>query len=305
MSLARELRWDRDGRDWPNREASRFVEVAGIRWHVQEMGGGPVLLLLHGTGASTHSWRALAPLLASHFTVVAPDLPGHGFTTRPPGDGLTLRGMARGIGELMGAIAREPVMIVGHSAGAAIMIRMALDQTLSPRALVSLNGALLPFRGVATQFFSPLAKLLAVNPLVPRLFSWRASDGAAVERLIGNTGSNIDPVGIDLYRRLVSNPQHVAAALAMMANWNLDPLVRDLPRLKVPLLLVAGGEDRAIPAEEAFRVRDLLPAAKVNYLRGLGHLAHEEQPETIARIVIDFASSLGIVPRPELPVARR
>ena len=85
MSGLDDLSWERDGRDWPNREASRFVEAGGLRWHVQQMGRGPVLLLLHGTGASTHSWRALLPLLAKSFTVVAPDLPGHGFTATPSG----------------------------------------------------------------------------------------------------------------------------------------------------------------------------------------------------------------------------
>ena len=59
------LDWATDGADWPNREASRFVEAAGLRWHVQVMGAGPVLLLLHGTGASTHSWRDVMPKLAA------------------------------------------------------------------------------------------------------------------------------------------------------------------------------------------------------------------------------------------------
>jgi len=295
MSTDRELSWNRDGSDWPNRETSRFVDVAGLRWHIQEMGRGPIVLLLHGTGASTHSWRTLAPLLASIFKVIALDLPGHGFTKTPERNGLSLRGMARSIGELVHSVSGEPAMVVGHSAGAAIMIRMALDGTITPRALVSLNGALLPFRGIASQFFSPLAKLLVLNPLVPRLFSWRASDRASVERLIRNTGSKIDPAGVDLYRRLVSSPGHVASALAMMATWDLDSLVRELPKLKVPLLLVAGGEDRAISSGDAFRIRDRLPAAEVKYLRGLGHLAHEEQPEQIARIVTEFASSLKIV----------
>jgi len=77
------LVWERDGRDWPNRDASRFVRAGGLRWHVQKTGTGPVLLLVHGTGAATHSWRELAPLLARRFTVIAPDLPGPGFTQRP------------------------------------------------------------------------------------------------------------------------------------------------------------------------------------------------------------------------------
>jgi magnesium chelatase accessory protein len=93
--------WERDGRDWPNREASRFVRAAGLRWHVQVMGQGPALLLAHGTAATTHSWRALAPLLATRFTVVAPDLPGHGFTEAPPAVSLTVPGMACALAELL------------------------------------------------------------------------------------------------------------------------------------------------------------------------------------------------------------
>ncbi len=291
MSATKELVWERDGRDWPNRENSEFVHAAGFRWHVQRMGSGPVLFLLHGTGAATHSWRGLAPLLADRFTIVAPDLPGHGFTDMPPRDGLSLAGMARDIGELLRTLSVSPVMVVGHSAGAAIMIRMTLDGIVAPRSLVSLNGALLPFGGVASQFFSPLAKLLALNPLVPRVFAWRASDRSAVERLIRNTGSEIDAAGIEFYRRLVSDPRHVSAALAMMANWDLESMVRDLPRLKTPLLLVAGGNDRAVAADQAFRVRERIPFAKVKYLRGLGHLAHEENPELIEGIITASAPS--------------
>ena len=94
-------RWEVEGRDWPNRAHSRFVDAGRLRWHVQVWGEGPVLLLLHGTGAATHSWRALAPLLAEHFTVVAPDLPGHGFTTGGPAGGLAMPAMARAVGELL------------------------------------------------------------------------------------------------------------------------------------------------------------------------------------------------------------
>ncbi len=87
-------------RTGPTVNASRFVEAAGIRWHVQRMGEGPPLLLIHGTGAATHSWRALLPLLAQHFDVIAPDLPGHGFTQSPPSHRLSLPGMAADVSRL-------------------------------------------------------------------------------------------------------------------------------------------------------------------------------------------------------------
>ena len=95
--MSAQLVFERDGRDWPNRNASRFVLAAGLQWHVQMMGEGPVILLLHGTGSSTHSWRDLMPHLAKNFEVIAPDLPGHAFTSMPSRDGFTLPGMARGL----------------------------------------------------------------------------------------------------------------------------------------------------------------------------------------------------------------
>src|SRR3954470_13494112 len=113
----RRPRWEMEGRLWPNREASSFVQAAGLRWHVQRMGQGPQLLLVHGTGAATHSWRGLAPLLARRFTVVAPDLPGHGFTEAPSPDRLSLPGMVAALDGLLRALDVSPALAVGHSAG--------------------------------------------------------------------------------------------------------------------------------------------------------------------------------------------
>jgi magnesium chelatase accessory protein len=284
-----DLVWSRDGSDWPNRNASRFVEAAGIRWHVQRMGAGPPLLLIHGTGAATHSWRDLMPLLASHFDVIAPDLPGHGFTSSPPSHRLSLPAMAADLGQLLAAISVQPEVTVGHSAGAAILARMCLDGKLAPRLLVSLNGAFLPFGGVASQLLSPLAKLLVLNPVVPRVFAWQASNPKAVERLIANTGSRIDDRGIALYRKLVRNPAHVAAALRMMANWKLEPLLHDLPRLATTLVLVAATNDRSISPAVAQQIREILPQAIIERVPALGHLAHEEQPQLMADIILRYA----------------
>jgi magnesium chelatase accessory protein len=284
------LVWSRDGIDWPNREASRFVEAAGLTWHVQRMGTGASLLLLHGTGAATHSWRALLPMLAEHYTVIAPDLPGHGFTRSPPPHRLSLPDMASDVGQLLRQLDCKPEIVVGHSAGAAILARMCLDGRIAPRLLVSLNGAFMPFGGVANRLISPLTQLLVMNPLVPRAFAWQASNAGAVERLIQNTGSTIDATGIALYRKLVRNPAHVAAALRMMANWRLEPLLHDLPRLTTALLLVVADNDRSISPDVARQVREIYPQAMIERLAGLGHLAHEEQPRMIADLITRYAA---------------
>ncbi|MFN7175164.1 MAG: alpha/beta fold hydrolase BchO, partial [Thermaurantiacus tibetensis] len=165
--------WNRDGADWPNREASRFVEAAGIPWHVQVMGEGPPLLLLHGTGAATHSWRDLLPILARDFQVVAPDLPGHGFTA-PLRELATIPNMARAVEALLERLGIVPRLMAAHSAGAAIAARMLIDRPGETAGLVSFNGALRPFPGLARELFPGLAKALFLNPLTPRLFALQA-----------------------------------------------------------------------------------------------------------------------------------
>ena len=284
------LDWQRDGSDWPNRAASRFVTAGGVRWHVQQLGAGESMLLLHGTGASTHSWRSLAAPLAARYALLAPDLPGHGFSSALPDGAQTLAGMAAAVRALLDALGVQPTVAVGHSAGAAILARMVLDGAIAPRHLVSLNGALLPWRGLPAALFSPLARLMAASDLVPRLFAWRAADRAAVARLVEGTGSRLDARGVELYARLVRAPAHVAGALAMMANWDLGPLERDLPRLAVPLLLIVGENDRTVSPAQAKRVRQLLPTARIVSLPALGHLAHEEDAARVAESILSFAA---------------
>lgn len=282
--MSRPLHWESDGARWPHRAHSRFVDAGGCRWHVQVLGAGerPVLWLLHGTGAASHSWRALVPRLARHFTLVVPDLPGHGFSSRLPAATSSLPGMAAALGALAGALALPPQAIVGHSAGAALAVRAVLDGRLEPQRLVGLNAALLPFDGLAGRLFAPMARLMAGQPLVPWLFARRARDAAAVRRLVAATGSRLDAEGVALYGQLMRSPGHVAGALAMMADWDLATLWRQLPSLTLPLDLLVASHDRTVPPSQAQRIRDRLPAVRVQVLDRLGHLAHEEAPALVA-----------------------
>ena len=274
--------WDRDGADWPNREASAFVTAAGHRWHVQRGGSGPTLLLLHGTGAATHSWGPIWPLLAPHFRLIAPDLPGHGFTSPRASGMLSLPYVARAVGGLLEALDETPAYVTGHSAGAAVALRMALDGRIAPQRIVSLNGALLPFKGPAHRLFPAIAKMLFLNPLVPSFMAWRAQDDGAVDRVLGQTGSTIDARQRDYYARLFRHSAHVDAALALMANWDLDGLKADLGRLEPSLTLLNGSEDGMVPPAQGREVAALVPNGQTEWLLGLGHLAHEEAPDRVA-----------------------
>jgi magnesium chelatase accessory protein len=286
---AMDLDWQLDGGTWPLHETSRFVESGDVRWHVQQLGHGPALLLIHGTGASTHSWRQLAPLLATRWTVFAFDLPGHAFTRGMPPLGLSLEAMSNAAGALLRQMQLQPVLVIGHSAGAAIAARMVFDRQCVPRAIVSLNGALLRVHSRYHLLFSPLAKLLSSNRMAAHLLAWKARDRDAVEHLIESTGSHLDQAGIDLYWRLLRSPQHVAGVLQMIAQWRLDQLMQQLSLLPIPLLQLIGSQDRTVPPSAAWRVRELLPSAPIVSLPNLGHLAHEERAESVAHAVFEAA----------------
>lgn len=291
------LDWEREGLHWPHRERSRFVQAAGLRWHVQHWPApsatAPTALLLHGTGASTHSWRQVAPLLAGHMQVISVDLPGHAFTQLPTEGSnspqLSLPGMAQGVQALLKAMEVQVQLIVGHSAGAAVAVRMALDGLPRLRLIVSLNGALLPLHGLAGQLFAPAARLMAGMSWIPRLFAYQARDRAVTERLLQSTGSRIDEEGTALYALLVASPSHAAAALGMMAQWDLHALAERLPRLRVPLDLIVATGDKTVRPEQAEQVLPRLDPslqASISKFEGLGHLSHEEQPARTTELLL-------------------
>jgi magnesium chelatase accessory protein len=290
--------WDDEGRDWPHRESSRFVDAAGIRWHVQLLGCGPPMLLLHGTGAATHSWQGLAPLLAERYRLIAPDLPGHGFSSAGLRRQMSLPGMAAAVDALLRALDTRPELVLGHSAGAAVGARLCLDEAIAPRALIALNGAFLPFAGLRGRLSSPAAKLLAAVPSVPRWFNLAASSDAVADTLVRITGSRPPAATIRHYETLLRCERHVAAALQMMAEWNLHTLPRELAALRCPLHLLACANDAAVPVEQARQLAARVPQARVEVIPRVGHLGHEENPALVATAVLRIAADPQPVQRP-------
>lgn len=272
--------------DWPFRSASQHIRCKSHLWHVQEMGAGPLILLLHGAGGATHSFRHLIPLLTDRYRVIAVDLPGQGFTALGNRTRCNLDAMAEDVAALISQQSWHPFAIIGHSAGAAVALRLA--EIAPPQAVIGINAALGGFEGVAGWLFPALANLLARLPLVPQLFSKLAGTPRQVHQLLASTGSTIEAQGEAQYLHLLRQPGHVAATLAMMAQWNLDALLHRLPRQKVPCLLITASADRAVPPAVSQRAAALMPNAQWIDLPGFGHLVHEEAPEQVAALIQDF-----------------
>ncbi len=284
--------WAAHAAHWPHAQHSRFVHGGGIHWHVQVMGQGPVLLLLHGTGSGNFSWRGLMPRLAAHFTVVAPDLPGHAFSSRGPDGALSLPGMSEGLRALMLQLDLTPQAIVGHSAGAAIAAHMALQHSrMAHCTVVGLNPAWLPLPGVASWLFGPAARLAAINPLSAWATARMAARPGAVAQWVARTGSRLDATGLDLYAQVLGDAGHVHGVLSMMAAWRIKPLAARLPQLKNPVFMAIGAQDQTVPPALAKEARCLLPQAQTWLQAGLGHLAHEEDPAGTAGQILAWCGA--------------
>ena len=279
--------------DWPLRDCSRMVAAAGTSWHVQRTGRGKKLLLIHGTAASTHTWRDLVPLLEDDYDIVAMDLPGHGYSQRLPGRSMSLPSLSSALGELLERLDFEPECVAGHSAGAAIALRMTLDGLVHPRCVLGLNAALLPFGGSLRGVIVPMTRLFATTRLMPALVARRARDARAISRVLSGTGSRLGEEGIAYYQRLLQRESHVAAVLAMMASWDLEPLIADLAHLQTPLRLFVADGDKAVSPREADRIADILEKVDVVRLGRLGHLAHEERPAEIVSIIRESCAAPG------------
>ncbi|MDP5070401.1 MAG: alpha/beta fold hydrolase [Congregibacter sp.] len=262
--------------DWPDADLSRFVDAAGLRWHVQIRGTGPDLLLLHGTGASSHSWIPMARLLQSDFRVITIDLPGQGFTQLAPAAQCSLSGMSQAIGGLLAVLDADPKILVGHSAGAAIAATLCLRGSIDAKAVVSVNGAMLPFGRAAAPVFSKAAQLLAASPVFTQLVALHAVPRKPVERMLRQTGSNTPPEMIRCYRQLLGSPRHVAATLRMMANWDLSQLEINLDRLNPELCFLVCEQDAVVSPAQGRELARRLPRSTLHTVAGLGHLGHEE-----------------------------
>ncbi|EKE76073.1 alpha/beta fold hydrolase BchO [Oceanibaculum indicum] len=275
------LDWETEGHSWPYRQHSQFVTSGRLTWHLQFHGpaDAPLILLLHGTGASGHSWQRLVPLLAERYRLMIPDLPGHGFTTARGRTDLSLDGMAMALRALLDQLGLVPDTVIGHSAGGPIAIVLSGMLDPPPRRVIGINGAYLPIRG--NRIFSPLAKALFANPLSAAAFALLTRATPLAGNLLASTGSRINRESSDIYRRLMRMPGHVQGALGMMAAWDLGTLDDRMRKLDMPLILIAARDDPMVPDNNSRHVAKLTPHARLILTGHGGHLLHESEPAQV------------------------
>ena len=270
---------------WPNRSNSEFIKSENYNWHIQKFGStGKKLLLIHGTGASSHSWYPVIENLNLDIEALCLDLPGHGFTRAFAKQNKQLVTIVDQISFLLGKLDFYPNIIIGHSAGAAVAYELAKKIETEP-STVAINAAFGQFSGLAGLAFPYFAKLAASTTIPARFLNLLASKEEIVRKLLASTGSAIPEQQIKCYQYLFSNPDHVDGTLQLMADWDLGNFLDRLPEETSPIHFLVGDKDKTVPPHISKSWDQLMPNSSLTKYKGLGHLLHEEDPSAVSTIL--------------------
>lgn len=269
---------------------SKFATVQGTELHYRlynEYGSRGNVLLIHGFGGSTFSWRSTAPdLAASGFRVVAVDLPGFGLSERRTGIDHTQEGRAELIWSLLDQLANdEPWHLVGHSMGGGTAAAMTLAQPQRVKTQVYAAGAIDPDT-------SAIPDLLLRYPPLQRWFQVLAGrimlKESAVERMVSSAyGRTATPEELEGYFLPITVADSDAVLFELQKHRQSIPL-EELKQVNMPVLCIWGELDSWVPLEKGKMLAETLPNASLAIIPNEGHCPMETAPETFNQILLEF-----------------
>src|SRR5260221_4029268 len=242
--------------------------AGAVRFAVRGPEGAPPLLLLHGLGDSLAGWAQVVGPLARRYRVHLIDLPGHGLSGRPPD--WRLATLAASVAHYARDLP-EPIL-VGHSLGGWLALRLAIAQAIQPSRMVLVNpgGALLPREAMSS--FRALVS---------------ATDRAGVRRYL-EAAFHRAPVALRLFPKVIIEAMWAEAAQGVLDAFSEADFLREaeLRTISFPLRIVWGARDRLLPQGTLDFFRRALPRAEVTLLPDIGHLPHLEAPRALARALL-------------------
>ncbi len=273
---------------------SRFIEVNGVRLHFLEAGQGePTILLLHGFGASTFSWRNVIEPLSQHNRVIAYDRPAFGLTERPiPGEwqGQNPYSPEAQVDQLFGlmdALGVQRAVLVGNSAGGTVAFNAALIDPERVQSLVLVDAAVYESgRSGLVRLLMRLPQVDHLGPLLAR--SLAGEQGDRFIQTAWHDPSRVDPSVYAGYRLpLQANNWDRALWEFSKASFPIG-LPERLRELRVPVLVLTGDDDRIVPTENSRRLAAELPGARLVVFENCGHLPQEECSQAFLKAVTEF-----------------
>jgi pimeloyl-ACP methyl ester carboxylesterase len=265
-----------------------FLNFRGRKIYVEEHGSGPPVLLLHGFAASSYSFHKLVPLLAGRFRVVSVDYYGFGYTERPKTtDAFGVDAQLELIRHVMKAKRMESATVLGQSYGGTLALLLAQSDAALVERLV-LISAVTEFGEPPAWVRSPLLRW-AGYPATRLLLSSPKRFRELQRRAYHREGVLTAEVAEAYRERLLIEGLEVTYCAFTTAMASGEQPALDVPGVKIPVLVMAGQHDRIVPPESAQRLVTALPNARLLMLEESGHSAPEEEPETVAKAIWEFA----------------
>jgi pimeloyl-ACP methyl ester carboxylesterase len=276
---------------------SRFVEVSGLQVHYKTAGAGkPLLLLLHGFGASVFSWREVLDPLAKLGTVIAFDRPAFGLTERPlswqeGANPYAPEAQVALVMDLMEAFGADTAVLVGNSAGGTVAVNAALTYPERFEALVLVDAAIYEGGG-APPWIRPLLRTPQLDRLGPLLARQIAVRGDTLLESAWHDPSKIKPADRTGYRKPLQVENWDRALWELTKTSRQPDLVDRVGDITLPSLVISGDDDRLVPLESSVRLAEALPNAELVVISDCGHVPQEECPGPFLHAVEVFLGEL-------------
>jgi len=259
-----------------------YHDIDGLRIHYQVHGSGPAVLLLHGMGSCAEDWPFQFATLADRYTVLACDLRGHGQTDAPRGP-YTIGQMADDVAGLLAGLEVDAAHVVGLSLGGLVAQALAIDRPARVHSLVLVNT----FARLRPQGLRGWAYLLS----------------RALAMAFGGLEAQADVVARGVFPHPEQEPLRQMAAARLKAN---DPAAyravmravmrfdsrRDLARIGVPTLVIAGADDTTVSLAAKRELAARIAGARLEVLVDSGHASPLDRPEAFNRLLVEFLDEM-------------
>jgi pimeloyl-ACP methyl ester carboxylesterase len=274
----------------------QYVTIHGHRRAFVKIGSGPALLLLHGLGCDHTTWQPVIGALARRYTVIAPDLLGHGQSAKPRAD-YSVGGYANAMRDLLTVLGIDKVTVVGHSFGGGVAMQFAYQfpERTERMVLVAPGGLGREVSAAIRAITLPgchqamgLVTLPGVRQLTRGGLRALAGTGLPRTRDLGEVAEIVDSLRDPAARRAI---RHVVCAVVDWRGQVVTMVDRAYLTQAMPMCVVWGTEDGVIPVRHAGIAAELAPGARVEVIANAGHFPHKDHPQRFVKIVSDFVRS--------------
>lgn len=269
--------------------SSSFISIDGINVHYRDVGKGEAILLIHGTGASLHTWEKWIDILSPSYRVISFDLPGFGLTGPDPNHNYQISRYSAILDSLIVKLKVDSFHIAGNSLGGLVAWRYT---TQFPQKILTLNlidAAGLPQPGKKPPFIFQLAKLPILSNLLQKVTPKSIIENSMLD--VYKNDQLVNEKLIDRYFELSLREGNRTAFVKRMSQLNEKLDISDLKKITAPVLIQWGKDDRWIPLAKGYEFKKLIPQAKLKIYNS-GHVPMEENPmETVEDYVIFLKKS--------------